>query len=126
MAAHSAAAAPLPAIRSVVAAIELDVDPAGSEGRGADSGGERRGRQAEPRPDQDAHRNLRRDDATAARGDKERRPDRPVANLVRDRHGSEQGGEERTEELPPAEHRQLIVAAGQVLGGKQAVQEHGE
>jgi len=53
---------------------------------------------------------LRRDEATTPRGDQERRPDRPVADLGGDRHRPEQRGEEHTEELPPAEHRQLMGA----------------
>jgi hypothetical protein len=48
-----------------------------------------------------------------------------MPDLGGDRHRAQQGCEERTEELAPAEHHQLRVTIGELLGGEQAVQEDG-
>ena len=57
----------------------------------------------------------------------ERRADRPVADLAGDRQSAEQRGEQGAEELPPAEHHQMLRARVEVLCREtQAVQDRGE
>jgi hypothetical protein len=117
IAAHSAAAAALPNTRSVVAPVELHVDPSGLERRRAGRCRDGSGDQAEPRPNEDAHHDLGRDHATASRAEEEPRPDRPVADLGGDRHRAEEGSEQDAEEFPTAERHELHVAVAKGLRG---------
>ncbi len=75
--------------------------------------------QPESRPDPDAHQDPRRHDSVALRM-KGRAAGPCHGGSDRDRHRSQQGCEERTQELAPAEHHQLRVALGARFGGEQA------
>src|SRR5918999_3062435 len=110
----------------VVATVELYVDPACAQRPGADRGGERGADEPERGADQRARPHLRRNDAFTPRRDEQRRADRPVAELARDRQRAEQRGEQRAEELSTAEHHQLLGAAVEVPRGDEAVQQYRE
>src|SRR6266545_1617431 len=73
-----------------------------------------------------ARRGLHRDHSAAPGGHEEGRADRPVSDLARYRERAQEGGEQYAQELPPSEHRQLMLATGERFGGEQAVQHHGQ